>query len=215
MDAPPPLNRQEIEKELSTIMKQTERHLDVIDFVVVRQTLRKIIDEAMLESEEFEKAIAEGGDDFVKDVNNSDPLPFIVRGTLHIENKIIEILEYFNKYSKSLDTLDKKIKALNTSTPYPPDDIPVLHAIRRIRNIPAHELAGGRSVDRKVADDLYMTLSEKRREEIQQRLEPKPLLLDPAMLMKLVLSSAYHDLESYLRERRWQDLLKRALRVAN
>jgi hypothetical protein len=206
-------NRQDLELEAQTLLENLRPPLDVIDFVVVRQALKKIIDEALADSEEFERAILSGEDSFVVDVSNNDPLAFIMRGAMHIEQRIIKILDELNIILRSRSTFNDRIEALKTQTRYPADSIPVLHAIRKLRNTPAHDLESGRTVDRVAADELYREVEASRRSDLAEMVGHDPLELAPDMLVKLVFNTAYRDVESFLRQHRWQSTILKAMRL--
>lgn len=208
----PDFDWNEAEQERNRLLAKVKPDLDVADFVVLRNTMDKIIESAKVREREFTQALVNSADPFVNDISNSDPLAFIVRGTLQIENQIVKGLQVFGLSAKS-DTLHDRINALSTSPYFTASDLVMLHEIRKLRNGVAHELDAGRAVSPVVASAAYGNLEQSTKAYLRAIVDQDPASLAPEILIKLLLSHGYQTVDGAIWHHEMQQQLRRALRV--
>lgn len=187
------------------------QHLSLGDFVLIRNTLNKHIDEAIAENRSFEEAIRADNDPFVTDVRNEDPLAFIVRGALHLEERVTALLSDLQVKLPKKPDFNDKIRALEASGKFSMDGILLLDRIRLLRNAVAHELESGRDVPQGVVDELKSCLTTDRLTRMHRICGADPLLLPAGLFLRFVMNNVYNELDGTARRLRWEADYKRIL----
>ncbi|WP_081790784.1 DUF4145 domain-containing protein [Deinococcus phoenicis] len=184
------------------ILKSFERRLSLIDFILAKKVINKIVEEELKDFDDFEEEIKSGNHLFVSDLITEDKLAFSIRGTLHIE-RVLDKIIVFTKLKPKDKRLVSKIDALASSDISLARLGDVLHKIRDFRNNPAHELDAGREVTKKEAQEMYLSLDKEAQERIVKELEPSPLSLKPDQIVKLCMVVVLTELEVGLMTMKW------------
>jgi len=201
--------REELETNINIILDTILSGSTPAKREVVREEANKYIEEGLAKIAVYEQDLANGKDQFANDLLNDDPLAFVIRGQLHIEEALEESLNYLRiKFSKR-DTFSIKIGKLDNSRKYPEDEIPLLRAVGALRNKPAHRLSEGRSISRTRARALYETASDRTKLRLHRVAGTNPLTLPPDLLVKLCLNTAYEQLSGFNFNHDW------SLRISN
>jgi len=213
MSSPPDIEWTQIEQERDVLLEQVRPNLDALDFVVLRATMHKLVGDAKAREQAYEQSLLDGTDPFVKDVSNPDPLAFILRGTLQIEELIVKVLSTFNLTPRSTK-LHARINALQGVAYISDGERALLHEIRELRNGVSHELESGRSVDPQVALTAYNKLDAETKADLESLVGHDPIQLPPDVLVKLLLNRGYRVVEGALSHHEMQQQLKKALRIS-
>ena len=107
----------------------------------------------------------------------------------------------------------EKIEKLKSERVFSADNISLLHAVRRLRNPPAHKLDAGRTVTPERAKAVIDVLTPRAIRELEVTYEEDIRKAEPAIAMKMLLARTVHMLISHQSVYHWQSEIRRVMRL--